>query len=249
MTNATQKIMNHIEPEQQTRQSPQEQPRSSQVPLTLNQVVPSFVARSTHGTVCLEDYRGKWLLLFSHPADFTPVCTSEFIAFQRAIDAFKIRDCELVGLSVDSIYSHVAWVRNIQEKFGVEITFPIIEDISMSISRAYGMLDEHSESTATVRAVFFIDPQSVLRAKIIYPMQVGRSISEIIRALSALQATDEQGMSAAENWQPDDPLMPLAPTTIEQANAIAQTKDRTEWYYTAPTNGKHSPQPALGNMD
>ena len=205
-------------------------------PLILDRVVPSFTARTTHGKVQLEDYRGRWLMLFSHPAAFTPVCTSEFIALQRSINEFENRNCALLGLSVDSIYAHVAWIRNIEEKFDVAISFPVIEDISMSISQAYGMLDENSDTTATVRAVFFIDPNSILRAKIIYPMQVGRSVPELIRALSALQAVDEQGMSAAESWQPGQPLIPLAPTTVEQANSICAAANRTEWYYTAPSH-------------
>ncbi|NKB63366.1 MAG: peroxiredoxin [Gammaproteobacteria bacterium] len=205
---------------------------SPQRALLIGRPVPSFQARSTHGDISLEDYRGKWLVMFSHPADFTPVCTSEFIAFQRSIHEFENRNCALLGLSVDSIYSHVAWVKNIQEKFNVEISFPIVEDISMAVSFAYGMLDASSQSTATVRAVFFIDPCSILRAKIIYPMQVGRSISEIIRTLSALQAADETGMSAAEGWQPNEPLTPLAPTTVSQANSVTTSSEHAEWYYT-----------------
>ena len=212
-------------------------------PLILDRVVPSFTARTTHGTVQLEDYRGRWLILFSHPADFTPVCTSEFIALQRSISEFESRNCDLLGLSVDSIYSHVAWVRNIREKFDIEISFPVIEDISMSISQAYGMLDENSDTTATVRAVFFIDPNSILRAKVIYPMQVGRSVPELIRTLSALQAVDEYGMSAAESWQPGQPLMPLAPTTVEQANAICAAANQTEWYYTDPSHPRDALEP------
>jgi len=201
-------------------------------PLMLDRPVPSFVARSTQGTVSSEDYRGRWLILFAHPADFTPVCTSEFIALQRAQKEFEMRECALLGLSIDSIYAHVAWVRNIKEKFGVEIRFPIVEDISMAISTAYGMLDEASTSTATVRAVFFIDPSGNLRAKIFYPMQVGRSVPEIIRVLSALQASDEQKMSAPEGWKPGEKLIPMAPTTLKEANAISSMPDMTEWYYT-----------------
>ncbi|MEJ2178238.1 MAG: peroxiredoxin [Gammaproteobacteria bacterium] len=201
-------------------------------PLMLDRPVPSFVARRTQGTISSEDYRGRWLILFAHPADFTPVCTSEFIALQRAHKEFEMRECALLGLSVDSIYEHVAWVRNIKEKFGVEIGIPIIEDISMAISTAYGMLDTASTSTATVRAVFFIDPRGNLRAKIFYPMQIGRSVPEIIRVLSALQASDEQTMSTPEGWKPGEKLVPMAPTTLKEANAISSMPDMTEWYYT-----------------
>ena len=180
----------------------------------------------------LSDYRGRWLILFAHPADFTPVCTSEFIALEAARGEFRKRNCALLGLSVDSIYSHVAWVRNIREKFGVDIGFPIVEDISMSISRAYGMLDETSESTATVRCVFFIDPHGVLQAKVFYPMQVGRSVAEILRALTALQSVEQSpGMSAPEGWQPEDPLIPMAPTTLAEADQADARGDAKEWYY------------------
>jgi peroxiredoxin (alkyl hydroperoxide reductase subunit C) len=200
--------------------------------LMLDRPVPSFVARSTQGKVSLDDYKGRWLIMFAHPADFTPVCTSEFIALQRAANEFEMRGCALLGLSVDSIYAHLAWVRNIKEKFGVEIKFPIVEDISMAISKAYGMLDRSSNSTATVRAVYFIDPLGILRAKIFYPMQVGRSVAEIIRVLSALQSADEQQMSAPEGWMPGEKLVPMAPTTLNEANAVSAMSDMTEWYYT-----------------
>jgi len=200
--------------------------------LMLDRPVPSFVARSTQGVVSLDDYKGRWLIMFAHPADFTPVCTSEFIALQRAAKKFEMRGCALLGLSVDSIYAHVAWVRNIKEKFGVEIKFPIVEDISMAISTAYGMLDSSSNSTATVRAVFFINPLGILRAKLLYPMQVGRSVAEIIRVISALQSADEQQMSTPEGWMPGEKLVPMAPTTLKEANSISAMPDITEWYYT-----------------
>ncbi len=203
-----------------------------QANLMLDRPVPEFVARSTMGPLSSEDYRGKWLIMFSHPADFTPVCTSEFIGLQRSINEFNRRDCKLLGLSVDSIYSHVAWVTNIKEKFGVEITFPIIEDISMTIATAYGMLDASSTSTSTVRAVFFIDPQGLLRAKIHYPMQVGRSVAEILRTLTALQIADEQQMAAPEGWQPGEKMVPIAPTTIDEANRVKSRPENIEWYYT-----------------
>ena len=209
-------------------------PETSHRSVMLDRPVPLFEARSTHGPLSLADYRGNWLILFSHPADFTPVCTSEFIALQESIEEFRQRECNLLGLSVDSIYSHVAWVRNIREKFGVEITFPIIEDISMAISSAYGMLDADSTSTATVRAVFFIDPELVLRAKILYPMQVGRSVAEIIRTLSALQAARDYQMTAPEGWQPGDDLVPMAPTTLDEAQQSLEQPGTTEWYYANP---------------
>ncbi len=203
--------------------------------LLLDRPVPAFTARSTHGMVSLSDYRGQWLVLFAHPADFTPVCTSEFIALESVIDEFRRCNCALLGLSVDSIYSHVAWVRSIHEKFGVAISFPIVEDISMSIARAYGMLDESSETTATVRCVFFIDPAGILRAKVYYPMQVGRSAAEILRTLAALQAVEQcTGMSTPEGWQKGDGLIPMAPTTIADADRADAMPDSPAWYFAAP---------------
>lgn len=222
--------MNHSEEE--SRGSPRGD--SAGRVLLLDRPVPDFTARSTMGPVSLADYRGRWVILFAHPADFTPVCTSEFIALQQHHDDFTKRGCALLGLSVDSIYSHVAWVRSIREKFGVSIEFPILEDISMSISRAYGMLDEASESTATVRCVFFIDPDGLLRAKIFYPMQVGRSASEILRTLVALQTVDQcERMSTPEGWQPGDPLVPIAPTTLAEADEADARAGAPAWYFSA----------------
>ena len=206
-------------------------PMQSREPLLIGRKVPTFTARSTVGMVNLEDFRGKWLILFAHPADFTPVCTSEFIALQKAKPTFDRLECALLGLSVDSIYSHVAWVRNIQEKFGIQIEFPIVEDISMAISSSYQMIDEASTTTATVRAVFFIDPEGILRAKIVYPMQVGRSVDEIVRTLSALQAVDASGESAVEGWLPGEPTVPMAPTTLEEASGALKNPGQVEWYY------------------
>ena len=222
------------EPEQDSRETGSDFP--AQGPLLLDRPVPGFTARSTMGPISLSDYRGQWLVLFAHPADFTPVCTSEFIALQQYFGDFRQRQCALLGLSVDSIYSHVAWVRNIREKFGVTIEFPIVEDISMSISRAYGMLDESSDSTATVRCVFFIDPGAVLRAKIFYPMQVGRSAAEILRTLVALQSVDQYDrMATPEGWQPGDALVPMAPTTLAEADEAEARSGAPEWYFS--TNG------------
>ncbi|HMM72867.1 MAG TPA: peroxiredoxin, partial [Rhodocyclaceae bacterium] len=149
----------------------------------LNEPAPDFNAKTTHGDRKLADYKGKWLILFSHPADFTPVCTTEFIGFQKAADTFRSMNCELIGLSIDSLYSHLAWTQNIKEKFGVEISFPIIEDIKMDVARAYGMVHPGAADTQAVRATFFIDPEGVLRAMVYYPMSNGRSIDEFVRLL------------------------------------------------------------------
>ena len=146
--------------------------------LRLGDEAPAFRARSTQGPVALDDFRGHWLLLFSHPADFTPVCTSEFIAMARAADAFARLDCRLLALSIDSLYAHLAWAKAIESEFKVKIPFPIVEDPSMAVAKAYGMLDEGAADTATVRASFFIDPTGIIRAMTWYPMNVGRSVDE-----------------------------------------------------------------------
>jgi len=192
---------------------------------------PDFEARTTLGPMKLSDHRGHWVVLFSHPADFTPVCTSEFVAFQKAAEKFAALDCRLIGLSVDSLFAHLAWVKDIEAKFGVRIGFPIIEDISMRISRAYGMVHAGSSSTSAVRSVFFIDPAGVVRAIVHYPLNVGRSVDEIIRVLSALQVSDEKGVSTPQGWRPGDRAMLPPPLTVEEVDARVNL-DGDAWYYT-----------------
>jgi peroxiredoxin (alkyl hydroperoxide reductase subunit C) len=156
----------------------------------LNSPAPDFNVKTTHGDRTLAHYKGKWLILFSHPADFTPVCTTEFIGFAKAAPQFTEMGCELLGLSIDSLFSHLAWVSNIQEKFGVAIPFPIIEDIKMEVARDYGMVHPGAADTQAVRATFFIDPEGILRAMVYYPMSNGRSIDEFVRLLTAMQTSD-----------------------------------------------------------
>ncbi len=194
----------------------------------LDEAAPDFTARTTQGVKSLSDYRGKWLLLFSHPADFTPVCTSEFIAFQKAKSEFEEAGCELLGLSVDSVYSHLAWIDSIEAGFETKIEFPIIEDVSMAISFAYGMIHESSVSTATVRSVFFIDPQGILRAVTHYPMCVGRNVDEILRVVRALQVTENNDVSLPEGWRPGDKAVANPPASREEAGA---GDDSPVWYY------------------
>lgn len=194
----------------------------------LDEPAPQFTARTTLGTRSLSDYLGKWLILFSHPADFTPVCTSEFIAFANADAEFKDLDCELLGMSIDSVYSHIAWLKSIEIGFDTTITFPVIEDVSMAISNAYGMIHENSISTATARSVFFIDPQGILRAITHYPVSVGRSVKEILRVLTALQIAESENVSLPEGWQPGDkavrnPPSEFTPTTDDHSGPT--------WYY------------------
>ena len=199
----------------------------------LNQAAPAFEAPTTHGTKKLEDYRGKWLVLFSHPADFTPVCTTEFMGFAKRQDQFQAANCELLGLSIDSHFSHVAWVRNIKEKFGVEIKFPIIADLSMQVAKAYGMIQPGASDTSAVRATFIIDPEGVLRAMIYYPMSNGRSIEEILRLVKALQTSDAHGVATPEAWQPGEMVIVPPPASVEEAEARAANDEYecTDWYF------------------
>lgn len=202
----------------------------------LNERAPEFNARTTFGDRCLKDYEGKWLILFSHPADFTPVCTTEFIAFAKAADSFRSMNCELLGLSIDSLFSHLAWTRNIKEKFGVEITFPIIEDLKMEVARAYGMIHPGAGDTSAVRATFLIDPKGVLRAMVYYPMSNGRSIPEFLRLLQALQTSDVNGVATPEGWQPGQAVIVPPPKTSESADRRKdEGYDYVDWYFSRKT--------------
>lgn len=207
--------------------APSEAPSAARI----DELAPEFEARTTQGLVKLSDYRGRWLLFFSHPADFTPVCTSEFVAFENAADRFEARNCDLLGLSVDSLYAHIAWVKDIEERFGVKVRFPIIEDIAMTISRAYGMIHDGSASTAAVRSVFFIDPDGYVRAMIHYPMNVGRSVEEILRVLVALQESDACHIATPEGWKPGEDA--VLPPPLDQAEADKRSRmNGSAWYYT-----------------
>jgi len=202
----------------------------------LNKPAPAFTAPTTHGTKSLDDYKGQWLVLFSHPADFTPVCTTEFMAFARKSEDFAAMNTALLGLSIDSTFSHIAWERSIKEKFGVDITFPIIADLSMTVANAYGMIQPGASDTSAVRATFIIDPEGVLRAMVYYPMNAGRSVDEIFRLVTALQTAEEHACAMPENWQPGDKVIVPPPATAEAADArVAQHgKDGievTDWYF------------------
>lgn len=183
----------------------------------LGDPAPDFEANTTHGPLKLSDLRGQWVVLFSHPADFTPVCTTEFIAFSQAYDEFKALNVQLIGLSIDSVSSHIAWVRNIKEKMGVEVPFPIIADLDMNVASLYGMIHPGQSSTATVRAVFFIDDKGIMRAMIYYPLSNGRYIPEIIRLVKAFQTSDKYGVATPANWQPGDKVVVPAPKTVAEA--------------------------------
>ena len=182
----------------------------------LGEPAPDFSAETTQGPMKLSDLKGKWVVLFSHPADFTPVCTTEFLAFAAVYDELKALNVQLVGLSVDSVSAHLAWIHAIKEKMGVDIPFPVIADLSMSIAKTYGMIHEGQSSTAAVRTVFFIDDKGMMRAMIYYPLQNGRYIPEILRLIKALQTTDAHKVSTPANWQPGDKVVVPAPKTAEE---------------------------------
>lgn len=198
----------------------------------LDEPAPAFEAPTTHGVRKLTDYKGKWLVLFSHPADFTPVCTTEFIGFARHYEDFKAMNCELLGLSIDSTFAHLAWVRNIQEKFGVVIPFPIIADVSMQVANAYGMIQPGASSTEAVRATFVIDDKGRLRAMLYYPMSNGRSIPEIVRLVKALQTTDANDVATPEGWQPGDKVIVPPPRTASAAEErLSAGYECVDWYF------------------
>ena len=179
----------------------------------IGKAAPQFVAHSTKGMVDLAAYEGSWVLLFCHPADFTPVCTTEFISLANHQQQFNELGVELLGLSIDSVYSHLSWIDWIEENFEQKVCFPVIEDISMQIARAYGMIDETSVNTSTVRACVFIDPNQNVQAIIHYPMQVGRSIGELLRVQQALISTFEADTATPANWSPGEKTIqtPLDP--------------------------------------
>ena len=193
-------------------------PGLSPRPLRIGEVAPDFQARTTMGELRLSDYRGRWVLLFSHPGDFTPVCTSEFVALSRAVDRFDALNCALVAISVDSLYAHLGWIRAIRDHFGVTVGFPIVEDPSMVIGRAYGMIAADAIDAATLRATFFIDPDGVVRARICYPATVGRSVEELLRVVAALQRVDRDNVVTPEGWRPGDDV--LLPPCQDQASAL-----------------------------
>jgi peroxiredoxin (alkyl hydroperoxide reductase subunit C) len=193
---------------------------------------PQFTAETTHGMVSLSDFAGKWVVLFSHPADFTPVCTTEFIGFAELADEFAKRNVQLIGNSVDSVFSHIAWVHAIEEKQGVKIPFPIIADLDMSVAKAYGMIHPRTNGTSAVRAVFVIDDKQIVRAMVYYPMNVGRMIPEILRLVDGLQTSDANGVSCPANWTPGDEVVVGAPRTQEQLDARLVDSSLTlkDWY-------------------
>ena len=202
---------------------------------------PVFKAVTTQGDINFPaDYSGQWVILFSHPADFTPVCTSEFITFASLEEKFEKANCKLVGLSVDGLYSHIAWLRTIKEKLeykgmkNVEVNFPLIEDITMEVAKKYGMIQPGEDTTKAVRAVFFIDPKGIIRTIIYYPLSLGRNFDEIYRALIALQTADAFGVATPADWRPgDDVIVSPAGSCGVAKNRMDGKEDMTcqDWFF------------------
>lgn len=202
----------------------------------INEQAPDFQAKSTQGVIRLSDYtsRGKWVLLFSHPADFTPVCTTEFVEFARNFPEFEKRNVQLIGVSVDSVPAHIAWLRNIEQNFNVKVDFPVIADLDQKVAGLYGLVHETVSDTAAVRAVFFIDPKQNVRALLYYPQSLGRSIAEIVRVFDALQTADANGVSTPANWVPGKPVVVPPPQTKQDADVRAKANGDLkvkDWYF------------------
>ena len=197
----------------------------------LGEPAPDFEAETTQGPIKLTDLKGTWVVLFSHPADFTPVCTTEFMAFANVYDELRSLNVKLIGLSVDSISAHLAWVHNIKGKMGITVPFPIIADLTMKVAKKYGMIHPGQSMTAAVRCVFFIDDKGIMRAMIYYPLQNGRFMPEIIRLVKALQTTDKFKVSTPANWQPGDRVVvPPPKTTAEMEKRMTEGYECRDWY-------------------
>jgi len=203
---------------------------------------PTFQAVTTQGNINFpEDYKGEWVILFSHPADFTPVCTSEFMTFANLEGKFNKANCKLVGLSIDGLYSHIAWLRTIKDKIefngmkNIEVKFPLIEDITMEVAKKYGMIQPGESKTQAVRAVFFIDPKGIIRAIIYYPLSLGRNFDEIYRALIAMQTSDKFSVATPADWNPGDDVIispagscGVAAERMDEKDAELECKD---WFF------------------
>ena len=215
----------------------------------IGQKAPDFEAMTTFGKVALSDYKGKWLVLFSHPGDFTPVCTTEMIAFTRAHTYFKNLNTELLGLSVDSNPSHLAWMYDIYCRTGIKVSFPIIADRNGQIARKYGMISNDISNTETVRNVFIIDDKGIVRTILIYPMNVGRFIPEIIRIVQALQMADCAKGATAANWMPNQPVIVPIPQTFEgleeRVESVNRDRNGISWYLSF----KEPPEECVKELD
>ncbi len=203
---------------------------------TLGSPAPDFEANSTHGPIRLSSYEGKWIVLFSHPYDFTPVCSTEFLGFARHAEDFAKRNVQLVGLSVDSVFSHIAWVRSLEQQHAVKIPFPVIADLDQKVARSYGMIHPGASDMAPVRALFVIDPKRIVRGCVYYPMTCGRSVAEVLRLVDALQSVDANaGTACPEGWCTGEQIILPPPKTTKEAEARvaehAGNPDAKDWFF------------------
>jgi len=199
--------------------------------ITLGMQAPDFEAQTTHGPIKLSGFKGKWVILFSHPGDFTPVCTTEFAMFAKLHGEFAKRNVQLLGLSVDSLPSHIAWVRDIEQGLGVRIPFPIIADLDTTVARLYGMIHPPISHISPVRSVFIIDPNRVVKMIIFYPPGVGRNIHELIRTMDALQIVEKYKVDTPANWEPGGPVLVEPPHTQDAAEGrLRDGYDCKAWY-------------------
>jgi Peroxiredoxin len=199
----------------------------------IGDMAPDFTASTTKGVIKLSDYaKDKWIVLFSHPADFTPVCTTEMSGFAVRKKEFDALNAELMGLSIDSIHAHLGWVNNVREKTGVYFDFPIIADLDMKVSKMYGMLQPNESETAAVRAVFFIDPSKKIRLIMYYPLNVGRNMNEILRVLKAMQVADKFKVALPLDWVPGDKVIVPPPKTLDELTArnADNTLEKVDFY-------------------
>jgi peroxiredoxin (alkyl hydroperoxide reductase subunit C) len=201
--------------------------------LRIGSKAPDFIAKTTHGELRFSDYnKDSWVIFFSHPADFTPVCSTEFHEFALRHDEFKKRNTRLLGLSIDSVYSHLAWVHSIEQLFDTKVPFPVVADLDTKVAQLYGMIHPGASETVTVRAVYFIDPTMTIRAIIYYPLNVGRNLDEIVRTLDALQTATKHGVACPANWKPGDKVIVPAPVTYEGMNTrlAEEGLERKDWW-------------------
>ncbi|MDR2040484.1 MAG: peroxiredoxin [Bacteroidales bacterium] len=220
---------------------------------------PAFKAVTTQGEIIFpEAYKGKWIILFSHPSDFTPICTSEFITFASMQEDFEALNCQLIGLSIDGLASHIAWLRTIKEKIeykgmkNMEVKFPLIEDITMDIANKYGMIQPGASNTKAVRAVFFIDPEGIIRTIIYYPLNLGRNFDEIKRVLVGLQTVDNFKVALPADWRPGDEVVVPAPSTSGGANdRMKNVEGMTchDWFFCTKPLAKEEVEKSLGYKD
>ncbi|MFV0517473.1 MAG: peroxiredoxin [Aminipila sp.] len=204
--------------------------------LSIGMTAPDFTANSTFGPITMSEYRGDWVVFFSHPGDFTPVCTTEFVAFSQVNKQFRDKNTNLLGLSIDSNPSHLAWVNSIYELTGINVPFPVIADRVGDVARLYGMIAPDVTTQATVRNVFIIDPNQKIRAILIYPLPIGRNIPEILRLVTALQVSDAEKVLTPANWKPGEPVLAAAPETYNQLIERKEDPEQlglicNDWYW------------------